>query len=111
MRIHRQWPFVVYLGSVPWYHLTQVTDCECDPAVGLERQPRADPIQPEQWASAVSAHLERASIETSAPGTTVRPGTGEAYWTGYAPEVLSEALARAVEVVESLCSDRSSSQC
>ncbi len=44
---------------------------------------------------------QRPSIETSAPGVTVFPRTGEAEWIGYAPNVSVSALDQAVEALRS----------
>jgi hypothetical protein len=43
-------------------------------------------------ASVLADHFTDPGIEGSAPGTTVRPGTGEAEWTGYNPDVITQAL-------------------
>jgi hypothetical protein len=102
MIIRRQWPFLVYLGTVPLYHATQIIDCECTLDLALERQPRPDPVQPEGWVSARADHLSRPpSIETSAPGTTVSPKTGEGLWIGHAPAISSTVLDEAAAALRS----------
>lgn len=85
---------------VAGFHLAQVDDRfgASHPAVSPARP--TDPTQPEDWL-VPSFRLERASIETSVPGTTVRPGTGELTLTGYDPEVLVRAVAALEQALSS----------
>lgn len=61
-------------------------DCGCAARYALElpRIPGAE--QPDGWGSP-ELLLERPSSALSGGGVTVTPGTGEAFWEGFAPEI------------------------